>query len=186
MVFSSISCAVVLPQSGVVQRYNDTIYDIVSYKNNKSDTSLGLRFEMWKSAWLAIQEKPVIGWGRIGYQQKKELLIAQNEVTSKIRDFNHVHNQYLNSWVEQGLLGISSLVLVFAAPLMVCIRYVRFKSLTSSQFTLGVLGCIHISAVISYCLSQGFMSHNSGSIFYFFVVSLFVGCLLSIKNLKRY
>ena len=37
----------------------------------------------------------------------------------------------------------------------------------------GLLGVVHILSVMFYGLSQGFFSHNSGNIFYFFLVIVF-------------
>ena len=170
--------SIVAPHSEIEKRYNDTVTNIVKYQENDTNTSIGLRFDMWKSAWIAIQEKPIIGWGVQGMTQKKEALIRQHIVSPEIRQFTHVHNQYLNDWAERGILGLLSLLSIFIVPFIVCIRYIRKAVKGSPQYVMAVLGAIHILAVASYGLSQGFLEHNSGNMFYFFVLSLFMGLLL--------
>lgn len=169
---------VAIPQTGISDRYHETIHNVNLYENNDSNTSIGLRFEMWKSAWIAIQERPIVGWGVQGMQHKKEELISQHVVSPEIRDFTHVHNQYLNDWAERGLFGLLSLLSIFTVPFIVCIRYMLKAVKGSPQYVMAVLGAIHILAVFSYGLSQGFLEHNSGNMFYFFILSLFMGLLL--------
>lgn len=169
---------VVIPQTGIVARYQDTIHNINLYEKNNSNTSIGLRFEMWKSALIAIRERPLSGWGAKGIQKKKEELIRQHMVSPKIRQFTHVHNQYLNDWAERGILGLASVLSILIIPFVVCVRYMRKVAKGSSQYVMSVLGAIHILAVASYGLSQGFLEHNSGNMFYFFILSLFMGILL--------
>lgn len=169
---------IAVPQFGIVQRYNQAINDVQSYESHNSATSLGLRFEMWKSAYIAIKERPVIGWSKDGFQDKKEELIAQHIVSPQIRDFNHVHNQYLNDWAERGIFGLLSLLSIQLVPLYIFFKYIKNKAVDSSKSVIAVLGAIHVLGVITYGLSQGFLEHNSGNMFYFFLLSLFLGLLL--------
>lgn len=185
IIFGIIALGTVLviavPQFGVLERYNEAISNIEAYNSRSSynsDTSLGLRFEMWKSAWIAIKERPIIGWGKEGMQAKKEELIDQHIVSSQIRDFNHVHNQYLNDWAERGIFGLLSLLSIQLVPLFIFFNYIKSKSVDSPQSVIAVLGTIHVLGVITYGLSQGFLAHNSGNMFYFFLLALFLGLLL--------
>ena len=41
------------------------------------------------------------------------------------------------------------------------------------------LGIVHILSTMSYCLTQAFISHNSGNIFYFFVLFLFYAFMVN-------
>ena len=169
---------IVAPHSEVEKRYNEAIMNIVQYQEDNPNTSVGQRIDMWKSAWIAIQEKPIVGWGVQGMTQKKEDLIRRHIVSPEIRQFTHVHNQYLNDWAERGILGLLSLLSIFIVPFIVCVRYIRKAIKGSPQYVMAVLGAIHILAVASYGLSQGFLEHNSGNMFYFFILSLFMGLLL--------
>lgn len=169
---------ITIPQTGIVERYQETIHNVKLYEKNDSNTSIGLRFEMWKNAWIAIRERPFSGWGVRGIQYKKEELISQRVVSPEIRDFTHVHNQYLNAWAERGIGGIFSLLSIFIVPFVVCVRYIRKVAKDSPQYVIAVICALHILAVASYGLSQGFLEHNSGNMFYFFILSLFMGILL--------
>ena len=169
---------IVAPHSEVEKRYNEAIMNIVQYQEDNPNTSVGQRIDMWKSAWIAIQGKPIVGWGVQGMTQKKEDLIRRHIVSPEIRQFTHVHNQYLNDWAERGILGLLSLLSIFIVPFIVCVRYIRKAIKGSPQYVMAVLGAIHILAVASYGLSQGFLEHNSGNMFYFFILSLFMGLLL--------
>ena len=76
--------------------------------------------------------------------------------------FNSLHNQYLESWVKRGFIG---LMLVTLMPLFYFIRNLKESSLDIK--CIAILGITHILSHLFYFMSQSFLAHNSGSIFYF-------------------
>ena len=70
-----------MPNNRIMERINVAQKDIQLYLDkNNGNTSLGARFEMWKSAIAMAKEKPLFGWGIQGAQKnvskkrKKKLL----------------------------------------------------------------------------------------------------------------
>ena len=84
--------------------------------------------------------------------------------------FNSLHNQYLESWVKRGFVGFIGLMLVTLIPLFYFIRNLKEPSLEIK--CIAILGVTHILSHLFYFMSQSFLAHNSGSIFYFFVLIL--------------
>lgn len=157
------------PKFGVIQRYNEAKEDITKYieKNNKR-TSLGARFDMWENAVLGIQEKPLLGWGSKGYQALKQQQVAEKTMDKNALQFNDAHNQYLDSLVKRGIIGFLGLLAVLVIPLRHFISMVKNADLETK--CISILGIAHIVAILFYFLSQTFLAHNSGSIFYFFLL----------------
>ncbi|QIW16480.1 RfaL protein [Pasteurellaceae bacterium RH1A] len=148
--------------------------DIKLYiENNNGQTSLGARFDMWESALLGIQEKPVFGWGLQGVREMRQKHVEQGLVDPIVSSFGHAHNQYLHDGSARGLLGLASLLSIFLVPLVCFARNLKQAPMGSASRVFGLLGITHILAVMGYSLSQAFLSHNSGSIFYFFAVIVF-------------
>ncbi|WP_439240082.1 O-antigen ligase family protein [Lonepinella sp. BR2474] len=171
-----IAVAVMIPQTRITQRIQQMEHDITVYmdKNNTS-TSLGARFDMWKSAVLMAKEKPLLGWGAEGSNQQRKEQAKQKLVNPIVGHFTHAHNQYLDDLSKRGILGLLALLGILLIPL----RYF-WKHTASQHATIkltALLGTIHIISVIFYGLSQGFFAHNSGTIFYFLVTMIFYGAL---------
>ncbi len=171
-----IAVAVMIPQTRITQRLQQMERDISVYVDkNNAGTSLGARFEMWKSAVLMAKEKPLLGWGAEGSNQQRKEQAKQKLVHPVVGNFTHAHNQYLDDLSKRGILGLFALFGVLFVPL----GYF-WKNMASQHATIkltALLGSIHIISVMFYCLSQGFLAHNSGTIFYFLVTIIFYGTL---------
>ncbi|TCP93216.1 O-antigen ligase [Cricetibacter osteomyelitidis] len=161
-----------MPHSQIIKRFNQAQSDITKYvEKNNGATSLGARFDMWKSAWLAVQEKPLLGWGEAGIRQKKQQQAKEKIIHQEAVRFGHAHNQYIDDSAKRGIIGLFALLSVFFVPLILFWR--KLNGATLEQKTVALLGTVHIVSMMFYCLSQGFFAHNSGNIFYFFLVIVF-------------
>ncbi|AOF53405.1 RfaL protein [Rodentibacter caecimuris] len=164
-----------MPNSRVMERLSLIQYDIVRYEKNNANTSLGLRFEMWKSAVGMIKEKPVLGWGEQGATEKRKQDVETKVVAGHIGQFTHAHNQYLDDFSKRGIVGLIAFLAILFVPLFQFKRRLNSSSLETKL--IASLGIVHIFSVMIYCLSQGFFAHNSGNIFYFFLTIVFLAML---------
>ena len=167
----SIMTLISNPKFGIKKRYSEAKSDIILYleKNNKN-TSLGARFDMWGNALIAIKQAPLFGHGDKGYELFKEQQVESKQMEKNTLQFNSLHNQYLESWVKRGFIGFIGLMLVTLMPLFYFIRNLKEPSLDIK--CIAILGITHILSHLFYFMSQSFLAHNSGSIFYFFVLVL--------------
>lgn len=165
-----------IPKFGVIQRYQAAERDIIQYtqKNNKS-TSLGARFDMWENAIAGIKQNPILGWGSKGYIELKKQQVAQKNMAKSTLKFNDAHNQYIDAWVKRGLVGLIGLLLIIFVPFRAFLR--QINALTLETKCIAILGVTHILSTMFYFLSQTFLAHNSGSLFYFFLIVLFYAML---------
>ncbi|QIM69641.1 O-antigen ligase family protein [Basfia succiniciproducens] len=180
----AVGVAVYIPNTKIMKRINAAQHDITSYVDNKrgsDSTSVGARFEMWKSAFLMIKEKPVFGWGIEGVNQMRKEHQKQGIISKYASQFTHAHNQYLDDFSKRGVLGFIALLAVFLVPM----RFFR-KNLSDrlEVKVVAIFGMVHVISVMFYCFSQGFFSHNSGNIFYFFPVILFYAVILNLTAKK--
>lgn len=164
-----ISGIIFSPQTNVMHRITAAQKEVINYfdKNHKN-TSLGARFDMWQSAWLGIKEKPIVGWGSKGYIDLKQQQLKDKIIHKGTLRFNDPHNQFLDAFVKRGMLGIISVIFVVLIPFIIFFHSLRNSSLNISFISL--LGVIYIVSSAFFFASQTFLAHNSGSIFYFFLV----------------
>lgn len=177
----ALTALITNPKFGIEQRYNAAKSDITRYleENNKT-TSLGARFDMWENAFIAIKESPIFGHGSHGYELFKDKQIKSKQMEESTLQFNSLHNQYLESSVKRGIIGFIGLILVTLMPLIYFIQNVNNKDLETK--CIAILGITHVLSHLFYFTSQSFLAHNSGSIFYFFILILFYSLIRNNKT----
>ncbi len=161
-----------MPNNRIMERINVAQKDIQLYLDkNNGNTSLGARFEMWKSAIAMAKEKPLFGWGIQGATEKRKQETKEKIATGNIGQFTHAHNQYLDDLSKRGIVGLLALLAVLFIPLRSFMK--NLKTANNEIKLIATLGVAHILSVMIYGLSQGFLVHNSGTIFYFFLTIVF-------------
>lgn len=164
----------------IQQRWNQAAQEISAYwQNNNGSTSVGARLDMWKSALMGIQEKPIFGHGIEGAKALRKSHYEQGLISEFASHFTHTHNQYLQDTLTRGLIGLFSLLSLFFVPIL---AFVKGLKQNAESRLWGILGITHVLATMGYCLTQAFLSHNSGTMFYFFCLLLFFGLQKSAQN----
>lgn len=72
-------------------------------KENKSDV---MRRSQWKAAVIAIQEKPVLGWGLSNFHSQLKRIKTDYNLEAKFYDDAHAHNLFLEIGSGTGLVGL--------------------------------------------------------------------------------
>jgi len=75
----------------------------LSTKNNNSDV---MRRSQWQAALIAIQEKPVLGWGLSNFHTQVKRIKETNNLESKTYNDAHAHNVFLEIAAGTGLIGL--------------------------------------------------------------------------------
>ena len=115
-----------MPNNRIMERIDVARKDIQLYLDNKDgNTSLGARFEMWKSALEMVKEKPLFGWGIQG-----------------ATEFTHAHNQYLDDLSKRGIVGLLALLAVLFIPLRSFMK--NLKTANNEIKLIATLGVAHI------------------------------------------
>lgn len=111
-----LSGTVIIGMFFLTGRMQEGIADLALYQEGDSNTSLGIRFELWKQGIVAFSHKPIFGWG--------VLPIAKTIEAGFALPFNfvskHYHNDLVNLAVTGGLVSlfgwlISNLCLVLSS-----------------------------------------------------------------------
>jgi len=91
----------------------DEIFDL-----NKTHSGT-IRLFYWKITYEAIKEKPIIGSGPLSFSRK--YFEKEGEILSKdkskapevIQPLLNAHNDFLQIWLEDGIIGLAFLILIF-------------------------------------------------------------------------
>ena len=143
------------------------------YSQNSKDGSIGARLDMWKMGVDAFIEHPISGWSLKALDKYKKSLADKGVVSREFTVYSHLHNQFIDELAKKGILGGVAILGIFLVPL--CSFYRKQKKFPNNKKIklLTTLGIVHALSTMSYCLTQAFLTHNSGNIFYFFSLVLF-------------
>ena len=122
IICTSIFLLVAIPQTGVQTRAGQAVENITSYINGETDTSVGLRFEMWKAAIYMFKESPLLGVGGSQAKNIRKELAEKGYISVNAVDFSTAHNEYLEALAERGIVGLVFLLGLYLIPLKLFLR----------------------------------------------------------------
>lgn len=167
----------------IQKRYAQAEMEVKLYfEKNVGNSSVGARFDMWKSAWRGIQEKPLLGWGQQGVKEMRQQHEKEQYIAKSVGRYAHAHNQYLHDATTKGILGVVSLLMLLVVPAFFFMRNLKQAASHSLSYLWSVLGITHIFAMMGYFISQAFLAHNSGVMFYGFVTVILLALQKNAKN----
>lgn len=169
-----LACVVSIPQTGVQGRIMDAVHDVQLYQaGTNKNTSVGLRFEMWKAAWQMFKQEPIFGVGEYGSVAVKERLIEQGVVIPEVLYFSHAHNEFINALSLRGLVGLLFLMIVYLLPLRLFLKKMRQYPENWGIRSYAMAGALVPMCYMDFGLSQAMFSHNIGVMMYAFPIVYF-------------
>ena len=154
-----------------------------------SSTSLGIRLEQYRLALQMIGEKPWLGWGMHGYVDEMHRRVDAGAFGPAIREYNFIHNDFLDIWVKLGVPGVLLQAALFASLLWLfwptrrrMARWVADSTAWREAMLLRILGSLVPAMYLVFGMSQQFFVHNSGIVFFVFLV---VALWSSLHGLER-
>ncbi|MGI2821337.1 O-antigen ligase family protein [Vibrio fluvialis] len=112
------SVVFMLSGSFIDQRIEQTRYEFEQIQKGNMSTSTGLRLQMWQAAVKLADGNWLLGLGNEHFE-KLELLYKQRKISKTLYDYHppHYHNQFIDSVVKSGLIGLVFLLLLLMLPL---------------------------------------------------------------------
>lgn len=167
----------------IQQRLQLAQHEVQSYQaSGEDDTSVGQRLAHWRLAWEMGRDKPLTGWGRAGYEVEKARRVRAGEAPATVLEFGHAHNEVLDLWVKHGLVGVLLLALFYGVPLLLLwptatrIHDARGQ-LDRPALALCLVGVALPLLYAAFGLTQVFLAHNSGNMFYLFMCPMTLAML---------
>jgi len=141
------------------ERFKEAISYNQEYSLSKKWGEKQMRHLIWKSSMELIGEKPLIGFGTGDAQDKLQEVYKRNEYISltyfKKTRFN-AHNQFLETTIALGIIGLSILLLGIGLAIKNALRNKNY------------LYIIFVSAFFISCLTESMLERQNGVIFFAF------------------
>ena len=186
-----LSAVVFVQRHGMEDRLDEARSEVQRFEQ-KGDavSSVGQRLAHWELAWSMGLERPVLGWGKSGYDAEKQRRVDAGQAHPFVLEFAHAHNEVLDLFAKHGLLGVLALLLFYSVPLAL-FWPTRARVMVDTTgntdgggmqidrtaLALYLVGWTIPVAYIAFGLTQVFFAHNSGNLFYLFMVMLVHSCL---------
>ena len=182
---------VFVQRDGLEERLDEALSEVQRFEQKgDAGSSVGQRLAHWQLAWDMGLERPVLGWGKSGYDAEKKHRVDAGQAHPFVLEFAHAHNEVLDLFVKHGALGVLALLLFYGVPLVIfwpTRARVRVRtaampggadgSVDRTLLALHLVGWTIPVAYIGFGLTQVFFAHNSGNLFYLFMVMLVHSCL---------
>ena len=169
-------------QTQMVQlRVDRSVVSVQAYLNGDAQTSLGARFDMFKAAGILISEKPIWGHGLNSYSPKAtEIREATPGMSHEVGMWHNPHNEILQVMVEKGVIGLITLILLFAAPAYMFIKALYDKRVEVKYYGMNGLAILIVYAVAGQ--SVALFEHDVFNHFFALMILLFASQISVIKR----
>jgi O-antigen ligase len=121
---------------------------------------------------LIAKDHNFLGAGENSFKSEVKRLVQEDKVHKSLKSFVDPHSQYFNTLLDQGIIGFSSLLLIFFIPLKVLLNNLKNKNQS------------HVSAMFSSIILLSFMEFmitistfeiQIMTLFFAFTLSIFLG-----------
>lgn len=165
------SCFSLVPQTDIKNRFNKGVEHILAYsEGGERDSSVGLRFEMWKLATYMFLEKPILGAGRESSLPLKKELVREGKVVSEAVHYKHSHNVFFDALGYRGLVGLAFEVMIYLVPFML---FYKKLNLSWEIKLYALAGAVVPLSYVLFGLTEVLFVHKVGVTIYAFYVGFF-------------
>lgn len=133
-------------------RLQEGINDIIKYQGGNSNSSWGIRLELWKLSTNAFMVKPLFGWGVQPFYE-----LVNNGFKFPVMSFyvRHFHSDFFNMLVTGGITGILGWLITI---------YLLFKKSWNDEIQLSLL-----TGILAIGLADRYWFENRAAIYLFAV-----------------
>ena len=107
-----VCAAALLSNERVVHRFDDVSTDITRMHQGDEDTSVGLRFQLWKASTQLFLQHPIYGVGKGRLVTALGDMAVHGEASQRIVN-ERAHSDFFSTLAEQGAIGIACLLLFY-------------------------------------------------------------------------
>lgn len=149
----------------ITVRYDEAVTDMENYASEGiAATSVGIRLETWRATVKIIGERPLIGWSHDDYESRLRALAASNEADPLVTTLANTHNNFLEVWLHQGLLGLLVFLALLLGPFWLFCKRLRNADCVVQAFALG--GACLAACFFIFSLTQVILGRNNGVIYF--------------------
>ncbi|MDB9938739.1 O-antigen ligase family protein [Candidatus Thioglobus sp.] len=152
-------------------RIDNAFQEIKNYSvDSDSKGSVDLRLSMWSGGFEAFKQQPIIGYGYHNTGLEASRHVSGPYAKAFIKGQKMLHNDYVNSLVGFGILGLLALMALLFLPLTLFFKQLK----ADKECARSAIGVLFIVALSVFAITDSIYSHSVMRSFFVF----FLGVLL--------
>ncbi|AXT61832.1 O-antigen ligase family protein [Aquimarina sp. AD10] len=174
MIYGGIGCLIILAYF-IQPRFKALVNDVVKYNielNPEERYGVMLRFLSWDASVAIIKDNFVMGVGLANAQKELNKKYEEKRYSYALRDNLNSHNQFLQIFVECGMIGLIALTMIF---------FFLFRKVAHVPFEEKVLLFVFTTLLLFNFMFESYFSRYIGISF----VSFFYCLLITTKNKRE-
>ena len=176
--------AVSIKHPFVEQRISTTTKNLERYIDGDNSSSLGVRLDMYKTSLILASYRPILGHGLGAFKEKSKEFrgkgIIGDDIHEAVGRFSTPHNEFFQSLVEKGIVGLVLTIFMFLVPGLIFYRALKAKNKQIVCYGLSGISMLTVYFVAGQ--TGTLFNHNILINFYIVMTLLFVG---QIRVLER-
>ena len=121
-----VAATVVMTSHTIPIRFKDAQTDIEKfYSAGDENTSVGIRLQLWRGAWVIFKEHPLRGIGRENFSSALHELAVRKVISNDAAQFSHTHDEVMFNLSTLGIFGLVSILSIYFFPAIVFARYLK-------------------------------------------------------------
>jgi O-antigen ligase len=140
---------------------------------NDDQNGVAARELMWASSIELIKERPLLGYSPAKSDSMLVKKYQEKGFQLGVEKIYNAHNNFLQSWLDAGVAGFISLLLLLGYPM---VRAFRYKSLLYSLFMI---------LMATLCITESVLTVQKGIVFFVIFAAVFDTRLFADKDLKE-
>lgn len=160
-----LSLILPLALAGVVleDRFERVVMEIIRFYNDPvAPSSIGFRLRMWQLSAASFADAPWFGVGEVQFKAVKAEWIEDGLIAKSAAEFSHAHSDFFDVLIKRGVLGIGAYL-----GYLLGMSYLFWRQLRRRELP-ALAGLIVLWVGFGAGLTQGFISHNSGALMFYF------------------
>jgi len=154
-----------------IDRIDVAFQEIKDYSvDSDSNGSVNLRLSMWSGGLTAFKQQPIIGYGYHNTGLEASRHVSGPYAKGFIKYQKMLHNDYVNSLVGFGILGLLALMALLFLPLTLFFKQLK----ADKECARSAIGVLFIIALSVFAITDSIYSHSVMRSFFVF----FLGVLL--------
>ncbi len=167
----------------VHERVGSLANDIVLLNQGKLDSSVGIRWQLYKAAVDVFARHLLFGVGPEGYALEMKPMLEAGKITPNAASYGRgeVHNDILSKAAGMGVFGLVAILAIYFVPFR--LFWQATKSAAPQAKRAGILGIVFVSGFFVFGLTVEILGLTMSTAFYSFTVAVLLAACYNVHSI---
>lgn len=167
----------------VHQRVVSLANEVVTFKQGNRDSSVGIRWQLYKAAVDVFARHPLFGVGPEGFAMEMKPMTEAGKITpnAAYSGRGEVHNDILSKAAGMGVFGLAAILAIYFVPFR--LFWQATKSASTQAKRSGILGITFVSGFFVFGLTVEFLNLTMATAFYSFTIAVLLAACYNVHSI---